>query len=69
MKKIVVDHNKCIGCGICVGTDPNHFDYEDSGLSHPISQENIEDASVQEAINACPVAAISIEEKKEEQED
>ena len=67
MKKIVVDQNKCIGCGICVGTDPEHFDFEDSGLSNPISQENIESENVNEAINACPVSAISIEEDNNEE--
>ena len=66
MKKIVVDHNKCIGCGICVGTDPEHFDYDDSGLSNPISQENVDSESVLEAVNACPVSAISVEETEEE---
>lgn len=64
MKKIVVDHNKCIGCGICVGTDPEHFDYNDAGLSEPVSQENI-DEKVMEAVNACPVSAISVEEKED----
>lgn len=69
MKKIVVDHSKCIGCGICVGTDPTHFDYNDSGLSTPVSQENVESEDVLAAINACPVSAISIEEKNEEDND
>lgn len=68
MKKIVVDQSKCIGCGICVGTDPEHFDFADSGLSNPISQENLDSNSVNEAINACPVSAIKIDEDKENEE-
>ena len=60
MKKLVVDSINCIGCGACVGIDPKHFDFDDSGLSNVISQDNLDDESVNEAIAACPVSAISI---------
>ena len=65
MKKIVVDQTKCIGCGICIGTDPEHFDYSDTGQSTPKSQENLESEKIMEAMAACPVAAITLEEKEE----
>lgn len=62
MKKIVVDE-KCIGCGACIAIDPSHFDFDNElGTSKVISQENIEEESVKEAIDACPVGAISIME-------
>ena len=60
MKKLVVDQNVCLGCGICYNTDNEHFEFNDQGLSYAKSQENIESPKVQEAINACPVSAIKI---------
>ena len=65
MKKIVVDKVKCIGCGMCVGTDPEHFQFEDDGLSNAISQDNTETEALAQAIDACPTGAISVEETKE----
>ena len=41
MKKLVVDSINCIGCGACVGIDPKHFDFDDSGLSNVISQDDL----------------------------
>ena len=37
----------------------------DAGLSEAISQENLESPPVNEAIDGCPVGAITIDEKKE----
>ena len=33
MKKIKVNTEGCIGCGACVGLDPEHFDFNEEGLS------------------------------------
>ncbi len=61
MKKLSVDQVKCIGCGMCAGMDPDHFEIEDdSGLSTVVSQENIESETVIQAIDGCPTGAISI---------
>ncbi len=70
MKKIVVNHEACIGCGACVAIDPEHFAFSDDGLSEVISQENTESESVQNAMESCPTGAISYgeEEKKPEAE-
>ena len=43
MKKINVKNDACIGCGACVAIDSEHFAFNDEGLSHPISQENLEE--------------------------
>ena len=67
MKKINVDQVKCIGCGACVGIDSEHFDFNDSGLSTVISQENLESQSLQDAMASCPVAVISVEEDDDEE--
>lgn len=63
MKKLVVNADACVGCGACVYTDPEHFEFNDNGVSHAISQENIESESVQNAIQSCPTCAISIEDE------
>ena len=63
MKKINVDQVKCIGCGACVGIDPDHFDFEDSGLSSVISQEDLDSENLEQAVEGCPTGAISVEEE------
>ena len=69
MKKLIVNTEGCIGCGACVGIDPEHFDFNEDGLSCVISEENLESSAVQDAIAACPVQIISLEETQEEQND
>lgn len=59
-----VDKDTCIGCGACVNTCEEVFDYDDDGLakviSNNITDENIIELAT-EAMNACPVGAISNE--------
>ncbi len=58
--KAVVDQNVCIGCGLCAGTAPDSFRVDDGGLAEFFAESD--DALVQQAIDACPVAAIAREE-------
>ncbi len=69
MKKIVVAKDLCIGCGACVAIDSEHFDFDDEGKSHVISNENIESQMVVDAIESCPTSAISITEMDSVTED
>ncbi len=62
MEKIYVNKDACIGCGACVAIDPEHFDFDDDGLSHAISNDNIESEDLKSAISSCPVGAISVSE-------
>jgi len=62
LKKIVLRSESCIGCGACVGIDAEHFEFSDEGFSVVKSQENLESVALQDAIDACPVAIISLEE-------
>ena len=62
MKKIKVNQEACIGCGACVAIDPEHFEFNDEGLSHPIKQDNLESAELKNAIDSCPTSAISMGE-------
>lgn len=63
MKKIILKEEACIGCGACVGIDSEHFDFNEDGYSTIKSQENLESPALSDAIEACPVAIISIEEQ------
>ncbi len=66
MKKINVKNDACIGCGACVAIDSEHFAFNDEGLSHPISQENLESEDLRNAIDSCPTSAIILEDSSEE---
>lgn len=65
MKKIIVNQEACIGCGACVAIDPEHFAFNDEGLSHSISKENLESEDLANAIDSCPTSAISMKEVEE----
>lgn len=58
--KVEVDHNKCIGCGMCQYIDEKTFEFDDEGLIQAKNNE-VTDATV-EASNSCPVGAIKISE-------
>ena len=59
MKKLYVNEEACIGCGACVAIDGEHFDFNDNGFSHVISDENIESDEAKNAMSSCPTNAIS----------
>ncbi len=62
MKKINVNTDACIGCGACVSIDPEHFEFNDEGLSYATNNENLESNDLASAISSCPTSAITIEE-------
>jgi len=59
------DFGVCQGYANCVMTAPEVYDIDDDGvvvlLKEEISEE--ERAKVQEAVNSCPVSALSIEDE------
>lgn len=61
--KPIVDHDLCIGCGICEDTCPEVFQLKDDGLSYVIDEDPDPQlyGAVRDAIDLCPVEAISIE--------
>ena len=69
MKKIIVNPDACIGCGACVSIDPEHFEFNDEGLSYATNNENLESSDLASATSSCPTGAISIEEVNSENED
>jgi ferredoxin len=62
MKKVMVDSTKCIGCGTCVALAPKSFKMTDDGKSQAINPAGDDEAAVQNAIDSCPVDAISWQE-------
>lgn len=64
--KILVDADACIGCGTCEGIAPDYFKIED-GVSVPLKEFGSEDLDlINDAIDSCPVQAISIAKENEE---
>ena len=60
MRKLVVDKNKCIGCGTCIALCPGVFklDKDSKAKVKPIAKDQ---TCIQEAIDSCPVQAINWE--------
>ena len=61
--KAHVDHDTCIGCGVCPSVCPEIFEMRDDGLSHVIVDTvpaGAEDAA-KDAEESCPVDAITVE--------
>ena len=57
--KIIVDKNKCIGCGACVAACSDSFEMKD-GKAHAVKAEVEKLTCEQSAISSCPVDAISM---------
>lgn len=63
MKKLIVDDNVCMGCGMCTALDEEHFEMNDAGLSEVKTQEHLDTPELQNAIDSCPVSAIKLAEE------
>ncbi|MDO5517988.1 MAG: ferredoxin [Clostridium sp.] len=59
--KAFVDENTCICCGLCEGICSEVFS-TDTGVAVAGDVEAGNEDDVREAVDSCPVAAISIEE-------
>ena len=57
---LVVDPNRCRGCGKCVMLDQEHFRLN-GNVAEVISQENLDSKALSMAIFACRDRAISLE--------
>ena len=60
-KKIIVDKNKCIGCGTCVALAPEIFEMDNEGKSIVKKNPTINEETLKLAIDSCPSQAISVE--------
>lgn len=62
-KKVVVDQEACLGCGTCASLCPDIFELDEVlGKSRVIKPEGGDEACIREAMESCPVSAISWEE-------
>ena len=57
-KKVVVNPDACIGCGICASIAPDVFKMNDEGKSEVLDPDG---ENAESAAGACPVGAITIE--------
>ncbi|MBL7159079.1 ferredoxin [Candidatus Microgenomates bacterium] len=62
MKKLVIDKDLCIGCGTCATLAPKTFKLADDGKAQVINQEGDDQEAIENAIDSCPVQAISWKE-------
>lgn len=56
--KITIDKNLCIGCGVCVTIAPKTFKLDNEGKAEVIEPVGDNEATIQDAIDSCPVCAI-----------
>jgi ferredoxin len=62
--KIVVDFDRCESNAVCMGIAPDVFEVRDDNFLYILDEKPGEDrrADVEEAVDMCPKAAISITE-------
>ena len=63
-KKVRIDKEACIACGLCNSISPATFDWDDDGKMIAIVPEipEGEEEAVEEAVTSCPTAAIIVGE-------
>jgi ferredoxin len=58
----VVDKMLCISCGLCTELAPNTFKLDADDLAETYNPTGDPESAIQEAIDSCPVEAISWKE-------
>ncbi|MFN3920837.1 MAG: ferredoxin [Caldimicrobium sp.] len=62
MANLVIDEELCIGCGTCVEICSEVFALNEFEKAYVKNQEGCNTCNCEEAINSCPVGAISWQE-------
>jgi len=55
-KKLHVESDLCVGCGLCVGSYPEVFEFDDENKAKVVAE--CDDSVAEEAIASCPAGAI-----------
>ncbi|WP_369364419.1 ferredoxin [Streptomyces sp. CG4] len=63
--KVEKNHDRCIGAGQCVLTEPRMFDQDDRGLVRVLIErpQGADEAAAHKAAFICPAKALSITEE------
>ncbi|WP_030718902.1 ferredoxin [Streptomyces sp. NRRL F-2580] len=63
--KLEKNHDRCIGAGQCVLTEPKIFDQDDRGLVSVLIERprGADEAAARKAVYICPAKALSIVEE------
>jgi ferredoxin len=61
MKMPKIDKDKCIGCGTCTALAPKSFRLTKDNKAEVINPPGDEEEKIKEALDACPVNAITFE--------
>ena len=62
-RRVYVNEEECIGCGLCAEIVPGVFQLNDEGVSKVIDPEGEGEDKIQEAIDECPVECIHWEDE------
>lgn len=62
MKKVQVDKEKCLGCGLCANIASKTFERDADGKMTVKEGEHDADGSIRTAAQMCPQGAITFEE-------
>lgn len=57
-RKVFVDRDECIGCGLCAEIAPDVFRLNEEGISEVLASYVGPQDTIQEAIDECPVECI-----------
>ena len=58
-----IDADICTGCELCTQIAENTFAMNDDGVAEVINATGDSEETIQEAIDSCPVEAISLKEE------
>ena len=57
---VTVDHDRCVGAGVCEAIAAASFELGDDGLAHTIDPPGDDLEALVEARDSCPSAAITV---------